>query len=103
MEIFQISCLVLQIFLAFHQWYLYAFVLVTLLLFIYKGALQRHQLYSPCSLMISSENSPLGMSGIMLPYPPTGAYTWDLIFLFLYFIIENTRLFQGASAICLLL
>lgn len=37
----------------------------------------------------------------MLPYPPTGAYTWDLIFLVLYLIIENTRLFQGASAICL--
>ncbi|GAB9463953.1 hypothetical protein Gpo141_00001398 [Globisporangium polare] len=33
----------------------------------------------------------------MLPYPPTGAYTWDLIFLVLYLIIENTRLFQASK------
>lgn len=37
-------------------------------------------------------------AGIMLPYPPTGALTWDLVFLALYFIIENTRIFQGRSS-----
>lgn len=34
----------------------------------------------------------------MLPYPPTGAFTWDVVFLFLYMIIERTRLFQGKIA-----
>lgn len=91
----------LQIFLASHQWYLYLFVLVTLLLFVYKGddPLVPVRLFS-LSLLLKIELT-TGISGIMLPYPPTGAYTWDLVFLVLYLVIENTRLFQGAFVSCL--
>ncbi|GLD98685.1 hypothetical protein PINS_up007402 [Pythium insidiosum] len=31
----------------------------------------------------------------MLPYPPTGALTWEIILLVLYYVVSSTRLFQG--------
>ncbi|TMW66476.1 hypothetical protein Poli38472_004241 [Pythium oligandrum] len=63
--------LLLQVSLHVHQWYLYVFTLVTIALFIYKG--------------------------VMLPYPPTGAFTWEVVFLLLYYIISSTRLFQASK------
>ncbi|DBA04645.1 TPA: hypothetical protein N0F65_012228 [Lagenidium giganteum] len=67
----QFSSLVLQVALGCHHAYLHVYFIVTLGLFIYKG--------------------------IVLPYPPTGAYTWDIIFLFLYLFIEKTRMFHASK------
>ncbi|KAJ0399656.1 hypothetical protein P43SY_005262 [Pythium insidiosum] len=68
----QISSLLLQLSLTLHNAFLYGFMLVSLASFIYKG--------------------------VMLPYPPTGALTWEVVLLFLYYVVSSTRLFQAAKA-----
>ncbi|KDO30005.1 hypothetical protein SPRG_05194 [Saprolegnia parasitica CBS 223.65] len=61
----------MEVLLFFNRWFTLLYVLLTGAIFVYKG--------------------------MYLPYPPTGAYTWEVIFLCLYYIIDRIRIFQASK------
>eukprot|EP00744_Colponema_vietnamica_P023416 GILI01033856.1.p1 GENE.GILI01033856.1~~GILI01033856.1.p1 ORF type:complete len:141 (+),score=22.97 GILI01033856.1:126-548(+) len=65
-----LSSLPLQIFIYFHRWFACLFLLVNIILFVYKGA--------------------------VLPYPPNN-FGWEITFIFFYAILQSIRLFLGSK------
>ncbi|OQS04645.1 hypothetical protein THRCLA_20830 [Thraustotheca clavata] len=67
-----LSSLPLEILLFFNRYYSHLYLCLSALIFIYKG--------------------------MYLPYPPTtGAFTWEIIFLCLYYIIDQIRVTQASK------
>lgn len=86
------ASLPLQVALYFNGYYSAAFFVVTLLLFIYKGAPR----VARCDAAWSAISQPLtGPAGIMLPYP-TAAIGLEVAFVFAWAIVEAARIYLGA-------
>jgi hypothetical protein len=86
-----VPSLLLQASLRVHQLYLLLFVAVSLVLFVYKGQYTLLKAGDYCSC------GGFHVQGVMLPYPPTGAFAWEIVLLVLYYCVASTRLFQASK------
>ena len=86
------ASLPLQVALYFNGYYSAAFFVVTLLLFIYKGAPDGDEF----ATLARTTRTP-DSAGIMLPYP-TAAIGLEVAFVFAWAIVEAARIYLGAAS-----
>ena len=90
------SSLPLQVALYFNSFYSAAFFVVTLLLFIYKGAKACACLASIRIIFVLVAQQSFPVAGIMLPYP-AAAIGLEVAFVFAWAIVESARIYLGAG------
>ncbi|OQR98713.1 hypothetical protein ACHHYP_08270 [Achlya hypogyna] len=66
-----LSSLPLEVLLFFNRWFSHVYIAISAVVFVYKA--------------------------MYLPYPPTGAFTWEVLFLGLYYLIDQVRIFQASK------